>query len=50
MSLEKKPSKRFRPTGWSEKLIPLLLILLSVFLIGTMLLLLLSLAGVLPSA
>lgn len=50
MSQPHKPSKRFQPSAWSEKIVPLLLILLSLFLVGTMLLLVLALLGVLPAA
>lgn len=48
MNQSLKPSKRFRPSGWTEKLVPLLLILLSALLVGTLAFLFLSLAGLLP--
>ncbi|MCU0485854.1 MAG: hypothetical protein MUC85_07040 [Anaerolineales bacterium] len=45
MSQPARPSKRFHPTGWTEKLVPVLLILLTTLLFGTILFLLLTLAG-----
>jgi hypothetical protein len=50
MSQQRKPSKRFQSTPWIEKIVPLLLILLSSLLVGTMVLLALALLGLLPSA
>lgn len=46
MSRPARPSKKFQPNGWTEKLVPVLLILLTMLLFGTILFLLLSLAGV----
>jgi hypothetical protein len=50
MSLSGKgPSRRFRSTAWSDRLVPLVLILLLFILVGIILLVLLSLLGVLPT-
>lgn len=46
MSRPVRSSKKFQPNGWTEKLVPVLLILLTMLLFGTILFLLLSLAGV----
>lgn len=48
MNPSRRPSKRFQPTGWTEKLVPLLLVLLTAVLFGTLLFLFLVLAGLLP--
>ncbi len=48
MSRPARFSKRFRPSGWTERLIPLLLVLLCVLLVGTFIFLFLALAGLLP--
>ena len=48
MSRSAKPSKRFQPSGWTEKLVPALLILLTVLLVGTLLFLGLALLGIVP--
>jgi len=46
---DKGPSRRFQPSTWSERLVPFVLILLLLILAGTILFVLLSLLGVLPS-
>jgi hypothetical protein len=45
----KGPSRRFRSTAWTERLVPVLLVLLLVVLVGTILFVLLSSLGILPS-
>ena len=42
----KPPSKRFAPGGLSERLVPAILVLLVVLLVATILVVLLSMAGV----
>lgn len=49
MSSPKRPSKRFTPTTWMERLVPLLLGLLLLALIATLLVVVLSLLGLTPS-
>jgi hypothetical protein len=44
----KRSSKRFTPSKFTEYLVPLLLILLSLGLVGTMILIGLAVAGVMP--
>ena len=42
------PSRRFTPTTWSERLVPILLVLLLVVLIATLVLIGLSVMGLTP--
>jgi hypothetical protein len=42
----KRPSKRFLPTAWTERLVPLLLALLLLILAATVIFVLLSVLGV----
>ena len=44
----KRPSKRFSPTRWSERLVPILLALLALALLFTLTVILLSILGVFP--
>ena len=44
----KRSSKRFTPSWWSERLVPLLLALLALALLVTLALILLSSLGVFP--
>lgn len=43
-----RKSKKFTPSGWSEKLVPLLLGVLTLMLVATIVLIILSITGVLP--
>lgn len=43
---ERGPSRRFQPTTWTERLVPVLLVILLVLLLGTIILVLLSILGV----
>jgi hypothetical protein len=44
----KPPSKRFNPSVWSERLIPLVLILLALGLVATIAVVILSILGLTP--
>jgi hypothetical protein len=44
----KGPSRRFRSSSWTERLVPLVLVFLLLLLVGTISLVLLSLLGILP--
>jgi hypothetical protein len=44
----KRSSKRFTPSWWSERLVPLLLALLALALLATLALILLSSLGIFP--
>jgi len=46
----KGPSRRYQPSGWSERLVPLILLLLLIVLIGTVVFVILSALGILPFA
>lgn len=46
----KRPSRKFRSNLWIDRLVPVILILLAILLIGTLVLVVLSLLGVLPSS
>ena len=43
----KGPSRRYQPSGWSERLVPLVLLLLLIILVGTILFVILSALGLL---
>ena len=43
-----RKSKKFTPSAWTEKLIPLLLGALTLLLVATIVLIILSITGVLP--
>lgn len=43
----KRPSKRFAPSTWTERLVPVLLVLLTLGLLATIAVVVLSLMGVL---
>jgi hypothetical protein len=45
----KKPSKRFNPSTWSERLVPVLLGLLALGLLITLVIIGLSVAGLTPT-
>jgi hypothetical protein len=45
----RRPSRRFTPTAWSERLVPILLIVLLLILIATLVLIGLSVLGLTPS-
>jgi hypothetical protein len=49
MSSPKRPSKRFTPTTWMERLVPLLLGLLLLALIATVVVVVLSILGWTPA-
>lgn len=49
MARDKRESKRFTPTGWVERLVPLLLIVLLLALVATILVVLLSVFGLTPA-
>ena len=44
----KRPGKRFDPTLWSERLVPVLLALLGVALLATIVITILSMLGLTP--
>ncbi len=44
-----KPSKRFKPSAWTEKVIPVLLAVLVLALLATMVVIGLSIFGVTPA-
>lgn len=46
----KRPSKRFAPSTWTERLVPVLLMLLLLALLATVLFVILSVLGVIPGA
>jgi hypothetical protein len=43
-----RKSKKFAPSGWTEKLVPVLLGVLTLLLVATIVLIILSITGVLP--
>lgn len=43
-----RKSKKFTPSAWTEKLVPLLLGVLTLLLVATIVLIILSITGVLP--
>lgn len=45
-----KPNRRFSPTRWTEYLVPVLLVLLGIFLLATLAVIMLSIAGLTPGA
>ena len=47
---DKRPSKRFRPTTWMERLVPLLLGLLALALLAVLVVVALAVLGVTPGA
>jgi hypothetical protein len=49
MSSQGKRSKRFIPSKWMERLVPVLLVLLLVALVGTILVVVLSVLGLMPT-
>ena len=49
MSSQGKRSKRFIPSKWMERLVPVLLILLLLALVVTILLVVLSMVGLIPA-
>lgn len=46
----KPPSKRFTPSKWSERLVPIILVLLVLVLLATLLVVGFSLVGLIPTA
>jgi hypothetical protein len=44
----KRPSKRFTPSAWTERLVPILLALLVLALLATLVVVVLSVLGVTP--
>lgn len=46
--MEKRPSKRFRPTNWTERLVPLILGLLVLALVAILVVIGLSVFGLTP--
>ncbi len=44
-----RPSKRFSPSTWSERIVPVLLVLLALGLVITLAIVVLSLLGITPS-
>ncbi len=44
-----RPSKRFNPSTWSERVVPVLLVLLALGLVITLAIVVLSLLGITPS-
>jgi hypothetical protein len=44
----KRPSKRFTPSAWTERLVPILLALLALALLATLVVVFLSVLGVTP--
>jgi len=48
MMAGKRSSKRFTPSAWMDRLVPLLLALLAIALLATVVVVLLSLLGVTP--
>ncbi len=49
MSSPRRPSKRFTPTTWMERLVPLLIGLLLLALIVTIVVVVLSILGLMPA-
>ena len=49
MSSQGKGSRRFVPGRWSERLVPLVLVFLLLILVGTILLIVLSVFGLIPA-
>lgn len=45
---DKRPSKRFKPTTWTERLVPLLLGLLALALLAVVVVVILAVLGVTP--
>ncbi len=46
----KRPSKRFNPSAWTERLVPILLALLALALVATLVVVFLAVLGVTPGA
>jgi hypothetical protein len=46
----KRPSKRFKPSAWTERLVPLLLALLALALLATLVIVVLAMLGMTPGA
>jgi hypothetical protein len=47
---DKRPSKRFEPSAWTERLVPILLALLALALLATLVVVGLAVLGVTPGA
>jgi len=47
---DKRPSKRFKPTNWTERLVPLLLGLLALALLVVLVVVALAVLGLTPGA
>jgi hypothetical protein len=47
---DRRPSKRFKPSAWTERLVPILLALLALALLATLIVVGLAVLGVTPGA
>jgi uncharacterized membrane protein len=43
-----RPSKKFNPSRWMERLVPVLLVILSIGLLATIVIIILAVLGVIP--
>jgi uncharacterized membrane protein len=43
-----RPSKRFNPSRWMERLVPILLVILAIGLLATILIIILAVLGIIP--
>ena len=50
MMTSKRPSKRFKPSAWTERLVPLLLAVLALALLAILVIVILAMLGVTPGA
>ena len=44
-----RPSKKFQPSKWTERLVPVLLVILAIALIATILIVALAVLGIIPA-